>query len=345
LVADVLAGAWRRSPSVLKISCGELAEVTPLVLKSGAGALGWWRVRNSDLQATAAAMQLQEAHRFYAINAAFYERDIEHVFSVLKSAGIEAILIKGWAAAQLYPEPGLRPSGDIDLVISSEQYEKAERLLRSHEGYHIDLKHREITEYDDRSFDELFARSRLLRLGKVEVRVLGAEDHLRVLCIHMLKHGAWRPLWLCDIAAALESLPTDFDWDLCLSNNPRRANWVKVAIGLAYKLLGVQVDDPTILHAADNLPNWLLPATLRQWSWRLVPDKGQLCMPALLSSLRNPSKLLEEIRVRWDRPIAATMMLHRPFNGLPRTPLLIIASIWDIPDLTRQLLSLAKRRP
>jgi hypothetical protein len=50
-----------------------------------------------------------------------------------------------------------------------------------------------------------------VELNGAKIRILGAEDHLRLLCLHLLKHGAWRPLWLCDVAAALESRPSSFD--------------------------------------------------------------------------------------------------------------------------------------
>jgi hypothetical protein len=55
-------------------------------------------------------------------------------------------------------------------------------------------------------WDELFARSRLVPLGDEQVRVLCDEDHLRILCLHLLRSGAWRPLWLCDVALLLEKV-------------------------------------------------------------------------------------------------------------------------------------------
>src|ERR1044072_8310450 len=51
LVAQLLAGAWRRLPPPLTHSAEELAEIAPLLLKSGGGALAWCRVRNTDLRA------------------------------------------------------------------------------------------------------------------------------------------------------------------------------------------------------------------------------------------------------------------------------------------------------
>jgi hypothetical protein len=75
------------------------------------------------------------------------------------------------------------------------------------------------------TWDELFARSQLVPLGDSQIRILGDEDHLRIICLHLLRSGAWRPLWLCDVAVALETLSPDFDWDICLGRDPRQADW------------------------------------------------------------------------------------------------------------------------
>src|SRR5205807_1179327 len=78
----------------------------------------------------------------------------------------------------------------------------------------VDL-HEGMPDLPDRSWDEVYRRSRLVRLRNSDVRILGAEDHLRLTCFHLLRHGAWCPLWLCDVVVILESLPPGFDWDYC----------------------------------------------------------------------------------------------------------------------------------
>ena len=51
------------------------------------------------------------------------------VLAGLTEAKIQAILLKGLSAANLYPDPRLRPVGDIDLYVSSEQFDDAKRVL------------------------------------------------------------------------------------------------------------------------------------------------------------------------------------------------------------------------
>ena len=74
------------------------------------------------------------------------------------------------------------------------------------------------------------------------VRLFGPEDHLRLLALHALRHGLLRPLWLCDVAAAVEGRPAGFDWDYFLRGDATRTRWAKTAIGLAHRVLGARLD-------------------------------------------------------------------------------------------------------
>src|SRR6266478_6613353 len=243
LIAKVLNGSWRQSPALLTLSPAELDIVTPLLLESGAGALGWIRVSKSNLRVAPAALELEQAYRLHALQSAVHERNIQNALTLLRSAGVEPILVKGWAVARLYPDTGLRPYGDLDLCVAEKQYHAARSALEKelNKSYQVDL-HRSFKTLDHKSWDELYSRSRLVKLGEVAVRVLCPEDHLRVLCFHFLREGAWRPLWLCDIAVTLETRPPDFDWDHCLGGDPRRSDWVACSLGVAHQLLGARVD-------------------------------------------------------------------------------------------------------
>jgi hypothetical protein len=167
---------------------------------------------------------------------------------------------------------------------------------------------------DDRRLEELYERSQLVPLGGVPVRVLGPEDHLRLLCLHMLSHGACRPLWLCDVGAALEARPPEFHWDWFLRGDRRRTGWVIGALGLAHQLLGARLDDTPVADRARRLPRWLVPTVLRQWSTPFRPR-----VP-LASQLRFPSGAWQEIRHHWPNGIEATVGVRGPLNDWPRLP-------------------------
>ncbi len=322
-VACVLTGAWRESPPNLAMAPGEISAVMPLLLGSGAGALAWWRVRqHSEMMSAIVIDQLRQAYLHSSIHAAKHEREVAEIFKVLRSAGIEPILIKGWAIARAYPETGLRPPGDIDLCVSPEQHAAAKAILNmpEYQQYWVDLQHDEVDKLDERSFQELYSSSELLKLENTEVRVLGAEDHLRILCFHLLKHGAWRPLWLCDVSAALESCSPRFDWDRCLGGNKRRANWVLCAIGLAHELLGARLGDGPVKAGATGLPGWLIPSVLEQWNAPYPPNLGA----PIRECIWEPVQFFKAIRKRWPNPIQATVAADGQLNGAPRLPFQIV---------------------
>jgi hypothetical protein len=320
LIGEILAGAWRRSPQGLELPVEELEEAAPLLLGSGAAGLAWWRAQKSALKFASVAESLERAYQRNIIQAAFQEQQIEKVFGLLRRAGVEAILVKGWSLTRLYPSKGLRPCGDIDLIIRPDQLDAARKAMESAEGkqYFVDLEHEEFEGLDRRGWDELCARSEMVKLGAEQVRLLSPEDHLRFLCIHLLRHGAWRPLWLCDVSLVMETRSVHFDWERCLGREKREADWVACALGLAHQLLGARIDDTPVRERAKRIPGWLAPAVLKQWEESCLIDR--LPPELMMISLRHPSRVVGALRKRWPDPIQATIRMRGPMNGWPRLP-------------------------
>lgn len=323
LVAEVLSGAWRSSDfPPLQISEPDLDEVTPLLCASGAAALGWHRINNSEVGNFPSAQVLHEAYRLQSLQAEIREQKVEKVFRLLRQASVEALLAKGWAAARFYTDTALRPHGDIDICVHPKHFKVAEEVFRTPEASDcsIDL-HRHFPEIDDRTIDDLFTRSRLVSLGEEQIRILGLEDHLALLCIHLLKHGAWRPLWLCDIGAAMESLPSTFNWDVCLGRSRRHAQWIACAIVLAQRLLGARIDRLPPESRPREIPDWLVQNVLHHWSNLFPGDQLPMRPPPLMaSSLKARHNIVKGIINRWPDPITATFNLKGQFNNFPRLP-------------------------
>lgn len=322
LVAAALAGSWRNSDlPPLNLTEAELDEITPLLCISGAAGLGWRRVSNSHLKDTPSAEVLRQAYRLQSLQAAIHEQKVEQTFRVFRHASIDGILAKGWAAANFYPDDS-RPSGDIDLCVRPDQYKLAQEALRAPEGagLFIDL-HKQFEEIGERPFNDVFARSRLLPLGQEQIRTFGLEDHLALLCIHFLKHGGWRPLWLCDISIAVESLPPSFDWSVCLGSNKTRGRWIVAAINLANRLLGADVSKCPAAANGQEPPVWLMENVLQHWCNPSSMNQAPLSHPVPIAELlRRPSGLLEGLRQRWPDPILATISVNGEFNSFPRFP-------------------------
>ncbi len=317
-IARILEHWLSRSTSGIDRCTGELREIAPLLFQTGTAALAWRALCHLDSGSFPFARELRQAYRLQVLQAALNERDISQLGIFLKTSGLTALLGKGWAVARLYPEPALRPYGDFDLYMRPQDYAAAAAAFAGSDAPRcpVDL-HCGSLELDDRGFDEVYTRSQVVKCGEMEVRIFGPEDHLRLLCVHMLHHGAWRPLWLCDIAVALESRPADFDWAYFLSGDPRRSDWVACAIGLAHQLLGARVEGTPVEQRSTCLPRWLVAAILRQWGRRRLPD-GMLA--PMEHHLRNPRGVLEALRLRWPNPIEATVRRGGRFNEVPRLP-------------------------
>jgi hypothetical protein len=323
LVATVLSGAWRDHEfPPLQISEADLDEVTPLLSASGAAALAWRRISRTPLNTTASAEVLHQSYRLQSLQVAIHQEKVCKVFRLLREASVDALLAKGWAAARFYPDCDLRPAGDIDICVRPGQFRLAEEVLRGPQANDcwVDL-HRQFNEISETPFDELFARSTLVRIDQEPIRLLGAEDHLALLCVHLLKHGAWRPLWLCDVSAAIESVPQGFDWQVAVGRSKRRAHLIGCAIGLGAKMLGACTERVPAEAMPSETPAWLISSVLTHWS-SLYPGNRlpMQAAPLMAETLRKRRDVVKSILARWPDPVTATFNRSGQFNNLPRLP-------------------------
>ena len=243
-IARLLAGSWhdfqvssssnqdhRPKTEDLNLSEPELNEITSLLCRLGAGALAWSRIRNTPLANTPAGEELHEVYRRQRLSALLHERDLADVLTLFRAEGIEAILVKGWAIARRYPDPALRSYGDLDLCVAPAQFAKAQAILKRiqtlagpfvdlHSGFDKIGVRKQLRSKPADAWEELYARSQVVTLeaqskdhspktqdrSGFPVRILSDEDHLRILCLHLLRSGARRPAWLCDVALIIDGL-------------------------------------------------------------------------------------------------------------------------------------------
>jgi hypothetical protein len=321
-LAQILAGSWRQ-PSFRKqtLSSEDLHSRTSLIASAGVAALTWFRIRRHTSEFSHQVVNFY--HREYlgsTMRAAVHEAELERLLQALQSANIRSILLKGWAVGRLYPESGLRPSGDIDLWIDPAQRRKAEALVPELGITQVvDLEHDQLRRFEPRSFREFYKSCDTARLGSIPVKILRREDQVRILCLHFLKHGGWRPIWLCDIAVVLETQNDKFDWEVCLGKDPRRARWIGSTIALARALLEAIIPVKGPPSVTSSPPKWLMQTVLREWSDPRPPSAPALAR-SLLTLLRRPSEIGPVIKGRWRNSIQATVDRKGAFNGLPRWP-------------------------
>ncbi|MFQ5925149.1 MAG: nucleotidyltransferase family protein [Dehalococcoidia bacterium] len=176
-------------------------------------------------------------------------RELRDVLSSLADGGVEVIVLKGAAlSANLYPNLGLRPLRDIDLLIQREELAQLIEILCTL-GYErclppardgIENLQGEIPLVKDGEFplviephwtlgpqypysgrikpEGLWHRARRVNLAGVDTLVLCPEDSLLHACLHLLQHA--ERFWLipaCDIAELIRHYQGSLDWEAFLN--------------------------------------------------------------------------------------------------------------------------------
>lgn len=179
----------------------------------------------------------------YAMQSMERIRALAEVNGAFADAGIRMISMKGpMLAMELYGDPSMRTSRDLDLMVAESDLDRAEEILlqmgfqrewhlyaatpmrRKFYGIVENEKHRvynrgeiclEVHWKSDfqtrRSFDECWLRREERQLLGRSIAVMGADDRYPALIIHAAEHGFLRLRWLLDLYE-LQKKP-DFSWE------------------------------------------------------------------------------------------------------------------------------------
>jgi putative nucleotidyltransferase-like protein len=191
-----------------------------------------------------------EAKRMFVANRLSYssrlrqlERCLASVVTALDTASVPSIVLKGPALANaIYPDPMLRPYGDLDIVCREEDWLRTHAVLiglgftskddvnspppkvwRKKAYYHTQY-YRESdailveVHYDlwqiglrPKLGDRFWQRAEGVSIAGANALMLSAEDQLLHLCVHLHHHGYKRLIWFTDLAMLLMRRP-EMDW-------------------------------------------------------------------------------------------------------------------------------------
>jgi Uncharacterised nucleotidyltransferase len=97
--------------------------------------------------------ELLEYHRSVMVNTLYIEQRMLHLHDAFMAAGIREVVLKGPSVAHtVYPDPAMRPFGDLDLLVSTADWKAACRTLLA-SGFTRDLPE------PRRGFDERFGKA------------------------------------------------------------------------------------------------------------------------------------------------------------------------------------------
>lgn len=158
--------------------------------------------------------------------------ELSTVLGRLNEAGVPVVVLKGPVLARsVYPDAGLRPYGDIDVLIHERDLVQVSRLLlergylekngaheheanRMHDCHgvfqrifvndatgliiEVHCDHLQIG-LEPVGMDEIWAMSVPVEFGRASARTLEPHDMFVQLCVHLQRHGYERLIWLKDI--------------------------------------------------------------------------------------------------------------------------------------------------
>ena len=183
--------------------------------------------------------QVRDRYRNNGLHALRLATEFARLSGLFEAGGIAALPLKGFAVSvQAYGDLSARHSGDLDILVSPEQADKAAEIL-SDEGYvGVDYygdrtPHRrdKIKQFRNHfvhwnrgkrirveshwrfhtsrllypvKFEDLLKRSVTITVGDRHIRAMSIDDTLLFLLLHGASH-AWNHLfWLCDLAGIIE---------------------------------------------------------------------------------------------------------------------------------------------
>jgi Uncharacterised nucleotidyltransferase len=274
--------------------------------------------------------------------------------SVLRQAGVEALTLKGIALAHtIYPEPGLRPMADIDLLVRPADRlraiealgrlgyrtpgPEAERLGESRcfaelvrGGVLLDL-HWDIARYlrfegvVRVDHEGLWSRARPLVLAEGRGLALCPEDTLLHLVLHLtLGSDFARVLWYADIDALIRRYAAELDWDRVVDEARR---WrIRALTDWTLRVVGASFGTPLPLDLAERLA----PGRLRRAA--VVSCLGPSLPPSLGGSL-SEARIYPAQTLLMDRGVDVLRVLAWTFfpSGTWLTLHYAIQAPWQVP--------------
>ncbi len=272
--------------------------------------------------------EMRQAFLVSCVRSLHMERQLREIIESFQEEGVRVLVLRGPALAfSLYPDPAMRPSSDLDLLVMPEQVVQARGILESlgyrclarrfetardffreecfvHQGNHgnnfpVDLHwvHWELHPFFKGS-EEVDIKDLFSRAWKVETQTFAFEtlhpvDYLIHSAIHlvMIHKNEMRLSWIYDTALLAQHLQVNNDWETL---QERSVAWrarlpLEHCLKMAQVWAGLELPD-----GFDDFSTW--PRATEDESAVWADTMRHHWVTILLKrSLSNPSLLLKRI--------------------------------------------------
>jgi Uncharacterised nucleotidyltransferase len=198
---------------------------------------------------------------------AMHLQETLNVSRALREGGVDVVILKGSLASDiLFKDPGLYPTGDIDLLIRpSEVHNATGRLLSLgykmadeteqpehgdcanffNEVYSIDLQWNLVEPYFNIPNDFWWADSRKIMKDNEQLTILSAEKYLLFAISHLFSHGFTTLKFFSLIDAVMNTYKDEIDWTELINYSEEfgMGGLVFFTVSLLHEMLGVEVPE------------------------------------------------------------------------------------------------------
>jgi hypothetical protein len=208
-----------------------------------------------------------------SLNLAYYQ-ELGRLLRIFAAHGIEVLLLKGAALAQLlYPDIGLRAFGDVDLLIRPEHLGRVDEIMQSEYQletplpadrlrrkcyFHLAYKRRRTPTLSfefhwnfysaegliDFDISRLWHGVRHVELSAARVLIPSPENLFLHLCLHFSGHWflAVKDLWDVEWMVSSPGNPLDWEQIVTIAKTSGLGTRVYYALYFAHRLLGTRVE-------------------------------------------------------------------------------------------------------
>jgi hypothetical protein len=246
-----------------------------------------------------------QVFRFYWYKNQLIVSKAMPILSALNQAGIEYLFLKGIPLAfHCYPNPGLRPFADVDILVKPEDALQAYALLKQYDltpllnypeekllqlrhaqgfrataGLMIDLHWRLLyRNWDNQSPLVFWENTIAFQFGAHTANTISISAHLMHVCLHGLDWSFIAPIrWAADAAILLRNHTDQIDWDWILHQTQNRRLTTQLNRQLDY--LRNEFDLPIPHQVFQRL------AAAKRWRWEKLETRLATHPPNILRKL------------------------------------------------------------
>jgi len=264
--------------------------------------------------------ELNQIFLMGAVKNLLIGRQIQEVVDALDKAGIESLLLKGPALGRsVYPDPAMRLSGDIDLLVKPGDLKRSEKILSDDLGYTCKMdchqfsaeefhhqiyipKNKGVTIelhwsadggygiFSEDWLDTIFKRKIQIDSEDLKCNTLCPVDNLFFLAYHdIFQHQTLQLDWIVDIARVINSLKYPEDWEE-LRNKCKKYH-IRRSLELALEAASLWVDEK-IPEDYSDFSTWPEICQYEIELWQYAPTMNSSLKSILyFKLLRSPSIL------------------------------------------------------